>query len=243
MIKFTKKEVLHLVVAILALGFVFGFDDKRPSFNFSYWLLNYIRICLASAAVLLSYALAQKIVAEHYSCSSEFKLWALQRFGFRPEYKTKRPLPIGIIIGILAAFLSAGKFPFAAFASFNIIEERHRRVGRKFINVTAIETAKVALSGVFAALLIAFVLSALHLSKEVALIASLFAFFQMIPLPNLDGAKVFFASMPLFAFSAAFVILSALLLIFVSAGSAFFYSFIGAGIFFIMFFYYRVYLS
>ncbi len=243
MIKFTKKEVLHLVLAILALGFVFGFDDKRPSFNLFYWLLNYFRVCLASAAVLLSYALVQKIVAEHYSCSSEFRLWSLQRFGFRPEYKAKRPFPVGIVLGILIAFLSAGKLPFAAFASFNIKEERYRRVGRKYINITALETAKVALSGVFAALLIAFILSALHLSKEIVLIASLFAFFQMIPLPHLDGAKVFFASMPLFAFSAAFIILSALLLNFVSAGPAFFYSFIGAGIFFIMFFYYRVYLS
>jgi len=243
MVSFTKKEVMHLVFATLALGFVFGFDDKRPSFELVFWLFNYFRVCLICASVLLSYALAQKLAANHYGCSSEFCLWSVQRYGFRPYNRFKNPLPVGVIIGILVAFLSAGKFFFAAVASSTIIEQRHRRVGRKYINMTAIEIAKIALSGVFAALLLAFLFSAFHFSKQSVLIASLFAGFQIIPIPHLDGIKILFGSLPLFAFSAAFVILSVLLVNLVSAGSAFFYSLVAAGVFFILFFYYRIYSS
>lgn len=243
MVSFTKREVNHLIFATLALGFIFGFNDKRPSFDLVYWLLNFFRICLASVAVLLSYALAQKLVAEHYGCSSVFSLWTIQRYGFKPYTKLKRPFPLGVLIGFIVAFLSQGKLFFAAMASSSITEHRYKRVGRRFVNVTANETAKIALSGVFAALLLAFLVSALHLSSQLVLIASLFAVFQLVPLPGLDGIKVFFGSMPMFAFSAAFVLVSAILLNFISGLSALFYGFIAAGVFFILFFYYRVYAA
>jgi hypothetical protein len=241
MVNFTGKEVRHLVVAALALGFVFGFDDKSPTFVLSHWLFNYFLVCLASAAVLLAYALAQKLVADRYGASSEFRLWSVQRFGFRPESKFQTRIPIGILIGIIVAFLSAGKFFFAGVASFELSEHRYKRIGRKYLNVTAMELGKIALAGVFAALLLSYVFSALHLNQQIILISSLFAVFQMIPLPHLDGVKVFFGSLGLFGFSAAFVLISALLVNFIPAGSALFYSLAGAGVFFILFFYYRIY--
>ncbi len=232
----------HLVFATLALGFIFGFDDGRPSFEFVYWLFNYVRVCFACVAVLLAYALAQKLVADHFGCSVEFRLWTVKRYGFRPYNKFKHPIPLGVIVGILVAFLSAGKFFFPGVASFKLAEQRHRRVGRRFLNVTGWELSRIALSGVFAALLVAFVFSIFGF-RQVVLIASLFAVFQLLPIPGLDGVKVFFGSMALFAFSAAFVLVSAILLNFVSAFTALFVSFVGASIFGIMFFYYRVYSS
>ncbi|MEM4244740.1 MAG: hypothetical protein QXR60_00855 [Candidatus Nanoarchaeia archaeon] len=243
MVSFTKREVWYLIFATLALGFVFGFDDGRPEFVLSYWLLNFFRVCLACFAVLLAYALAQKLVANHYGCSAEFSLWTVQRYGFRPYAKFKRPFPIGVLIGFIVAVLSQGKFFFADMASVNFMEQRQRRIGRKYLNVTASEIAKIALAGVFAALLIALLASILNLGKELVLVASLFAVYQMLPLPNLDGIKIFFGSLPMFAFSAAFVLLCAILLNFISGFSAVFYAFIAASIFFILFFYYRVYSS
>ncbi|MFH1210719.1 MAG: hypothetical protein V1645_02270 [archaeon] len=242
MVSFSGKEVGHLVFATLALGVVFGFDDGRESFIVSLWFLNFFRVCLISAAVLLAYSLAQKLVANHYGCSSEFRLWSVQRYWFKPINKFKRPMPLGVIVGLLVAFLSSGKLFFAGVASFDLIEERYRRVGRKYLNVTAIEVAKIALSGVFASLLLAYIMAGFGF-KDFVFVATLFSVFQMIPLPHLDGVRIFFGSIPIFAFSAAFVLLSALLLNLVSASTAFFFSFIAAGIFFIMFFYYRTYSS
>ena len=242
MVSFNGKEVLHLVFATLALAFIFAFDDGRPTFILSLWLLNFFRMALICAAVLLSYVIAQKIIAERYGCSTEFRMWSLQRYGFRPYSKFKRPMPIGALVGIIVAFLSSGKLFFAAAGSFEVVEHRYRRVGRKYINITAMELAKIALSGVLASLLLAYVMAALGF-KEFVLVATLFSVFQMIPLPNLDGIKVFFASLPFFAFSAAFVLVSTILLNLVSASTALFFSFIAAGVFFIMFFYYRTYSS
>jgi len=242
MVSFTGKEVKHLVFATLALAFVFGFDDGRPSFELVFWLANYVRLCFVAAAVLLVYTLAQKLVADRYSCFSEFRLWTVRRYGFRPQNKFKHPMPLGVIIGFLVAFLSSGKLFFPALASFELTEERHRRIGRRYINVTGVEIAKIALAGVFAALLLAFIFSVFNF-REVVFVASLFAVFQMLPIPGLDGVKVFFGSLAYFATSAAFVLVSAILLNFVSGLTAFFIAFIAAGVFGIMFYYYRVYSS
>lgn len=252
MIVFRKREVLHLVLATLVLGFVFGFDDKQSVFNLSYWLLNFFRFCMISFAVLLSYALAQKLSAEHYGCSSEFRVWGVRRFGFRPGSKfplhieifnLKIPIhsfPLGLVLAVVISFLTRGKFFFAAVASFEVVEHRFKRVGKKYVNITSGEVARISLSGVFASLLVAFLASLLGLDS-VVLVASVFAAFQMVPFSTLDGCRVFFSSPALFAFSAVFVVLSALLLNFVSAPAAVFYSLISAGVFFILFFYYRVY--
>lgn len=242
MIKFSLKEVMYLVLATLALGFIFGFDDKRPSFEFFQWFFNFLLVSLVSGVVVFCYALSQKFAADHFSCSSEFKLWGIKKYGFRPYHHFKSELPLGILIGVLVAFLSVGKAFFAAVASFDLHEERHRRVGRRFINLTSMEVAFISLSGVFSSLFLAFVFGIFKFEIGV-LVASWFALFHMIPLPGLDGLKVFFASISLFVFSAAFVIFSVVLLSVVTSWIALLISFVLAVILFGLFFYYKVYLS
>ena len=37
---FTKKESVALLISVIVLAFVFGFDDENPTFVLNKWLIN-----------------------------------------------------------------------------------------------------------------------------------------------------------------------------------------------------------
>ncbi len=214
---FTQKEIKHLIISILLLGFVFGFNDGNKSFIANLWVLNFIRITLLVAITILFRELIIKLYAKRKGATSEYNSWFIQRVWFT-QPKLKPGIPFGYIFSILGAAISNGKFFFTAMGIHDLKENRNARVGRKTILLTYFEECLIILSGVYANLFLIFLSVFLMNNYDINLNAFIDINFFLIfwnlilPISDLDGAKIFFGSKLLWIFSVLFVVLSYLFL-------------------------------
>ncbi len=206
------------------LALVFAFNDKRPGFDISYWLLNFIKIFIFVAIALTIHALSHKLIAKRYNCNSEHRIWQVKRIGFRKGAKFplevdlailrfKLPLiksiPLGIIVPLFFTLVSNGRLFFPAVEEFELSKEKTHRLGRKYIHLTDYEEAKIAVAGPLANILLAVIFKIINPSgifNDFIFINYMIAIFHMIPFPHLDGIKIFFGSKPLYIFSLVFII-------------------------------------
>ena len=63
-ISFKKKEVYSLILGIIILAFVFGFDDGKETFNIYNWIINFIRLVLIVAISLITHTISHKLIAK-----------------------------------------------------------------------------------------------------------------------------------------------------------------------------------
>lgn len=243
-IKFTKKEIKHILISILALGFVFGFDDGSDKFILSNWLLNFIKITLVVAISLLIKIIGHKIAAIKYGSFAEYNIWSLQRTGLSKSSKPPlstffskitliskiKSIPLGIILPLIfiltSAILTNNKLfiPFAATGFISLNSERAHRLGQKFIKLTEVDEARIHLAGpLFSLILIIFArmitnLTSIDLSSFIVINVYLILF-NMLPIPPLDGGKIFFGGVTLYIFS-IIILTTSILLITLSSLSA-----------------------
>ncbi len=208
---FGKKEIRHLIIGILILSFIFGFNDGRENFVFGYWLLNFLMVLVVVAISVLVRELVRKFVAHRKGCKTEYNLWFVKQVSFRPTGGLKTGFPIFPIIAVFLAFISNGKAFFTAIETNTVEAVRKYRIGRKFTRLTEYDEAIILLSGVLTSAF--FVLFFSSLSKMVNVNLNIFVvvnfwltLYALLPIPPLDGGKILFGSRPLYVFSVAFII-------------------------------------
>lgn len=114
------------------------------------------------------------------------------------------------------------------------------RVGKQYRRITDYESAKIAVFGPLANILLAALLALINVSflSGLIFVNSMMAIFTMLPLPGLAGCTVFFGSKPLYIFSYAFILILALLLNFITAYAAVLIALTAAVIAFISYMYF-----
>jgi hypothetical protein len=174
---------------------------------------------MVTIAVLV-HDLGHDFMAKKHGFMCEYKLWGIKRFGWGPTAQYPRDVkflgkkfrmegfPIGILISLGFTLASLGKIPFAAVSSYNLVIEKTKRLGKKYIGVTDFEDAKIALAGPMATVILLIIVKAFNTSgmlDQFMLITAVMAGFDILPLPGLDGFKVAFGSKQLFVFGALFI--------------------------------------
>lgn len=214
---FTKREIIHLVISILILAFVFGFDDGNPSFVLNHWVINFLRFFLVVAIALLFRELTVKVFARRHDANSEYEIWNIKRVWFTGTTKLPRGFPFGIIIAFVLAIASRGNVFFTALGIHKLEENKVARAGRKNPTLNYSEEAQIVSMGILSSLFLAVV--SIVIGKVFALNTTNFvtvnffiALFNMIPLSNLDGAKIFFGSLLMYIFLLVFIVVSFLLI-------------------------------
>lgn len=212
---FTKKESLFLFLSILILSLVFGFDDGSDFFVLNNWLINLLRIFLLVCVAVLFRELVVKLFAKRHEAISEYKPWLVHQFWF--NRKISRGLPFGIFISLIGSVISSGKFFFTALGVHDLRENTNPRVGRKFQNLEYREEAQIVSMGILANLFLAIV--GLTIGNLFNLNMTLFVninfwivLFNMIPISELDGAKIFFGSLLTYVFLLVFLVTAFLLI-------------------------------
>ncbi len=222
MLNITKTELRDFIISIIVIAFVFGFNDKQSSFDLSYWLVNLIKIFFI---VLFSFALhifIQKIVASKYGCNASFAISRLKRYGFSRTSKfpinflgyNLKSLPLGIILPIIIALASNGQIFYAATGACLITLSKFYRLGREYQHLTEWEIAKITFSGILINVLLALIFKPFF--PLFTTINIMLAISFLIPIPETDGAQLFFASRFLYLFALVFVLLIAILLSYLS---------------------------
>ncbi len=251
---YTRKELKSFLIVVIVLALVFGFNDGRDTFEMSYWLGNLLQVLIIVAIGIFVHDLGHDLISSKEGFNSEFRVWGIKRLGFNePSYPKMfrlfgkqfhiEALPIGIFLAVIVMLLSNGKLFWAAVSSFGLVTVKAHRLGRKFVETTDYEDAKIAIAGPMAMAFLAIILKIFNgtgIFDKAILIYSVIVIYDMLPLPGLDGFHVLIGSKPLYAFGTAFLVSSVLLihylgglfalltaiLISLAAGISYFYFFV-----------------
>lgn len=207
--EFDKKEIRDIAIVALIAAFVFSFNEWGTSrFDAAEGMKNLFTAFIFCSIIYLSHASAQKLVASHYQYRIGFTLISMQRR--INELKKFITIPIGPIITVLATLVSNGKFIFILLSSYKYIPENEYRVGKHWIHIKEYEEAQVALAGPLSQILLLIIFKLLLpvsiIFNKAMFIVSIIAIYNMLPLPHVDGMKIFFGSRPLYIASLIFII-------------------------------------
>ncbi|OYT36761.1 hypothetical protein B6U91_00420 [Candidatus Pacearchaeota archaeon ex4484_71] len=204
-----KKEIIVFVLTLLVLSFTISMFDIRNLFLTS---LIYISI------ILFTNVLAKKATAHFLDSEIEIKTWEIRRFGFKKHLTSKRPFAIGVFLPIILKLITAGFLNWMATMVFDVKAKVYRAAKRHglyaFTEMSEAQIGAIAASGIIMSILIS-VLGYFAGFQDFAKLSIWFAFFNIIPISNLDGNKIFFGSVLLWTILATIILIGALATIFI----------------------------
>lgn len=165
---------------------------------------------LAVFCVFLVNILAKKITSFYLDSKIEINIWEIKRYGFKPSHYLKNPFYAGILFPIIFSIVSVGNLIWMACLVFDVKPKIYKAAKRhglySYSEMTESHIGLIAAVGVIASLVFA-VIGYLMGFSEFSRLSIYFAFFNMIPISNLDGNKIFFGSLILWSFLAALVLI------------------------------------
>lgn len=160
------EEILHILVSVVTISLAFSLFKSGDLFSASYFMA----VLLTVGTGFILHELAHKYTAMHYGVHAVYRAWTS-----------------GLVFALVLAFLTQGRFVFAAPGAVYILG----RVNRE-------QNGKIALAGPVMNFILVLVFIALAFAlpglREIALLgAYVNAFlggFNMIPFYPLDGQKI-----------------------------------------------------
>lgn len=172
----SKREIIDILISIVALGFMFSF---RKWGSIELGLANFAWATVVVGFAFIIHEMGHKIMAEMYDCYAEFRLF-----------------PSFLLISLFLTFLTQGYFIIAATGAVVISTAYFTRLGYKYVNITLEEKGRIAFAGPISNIFLAFVFKLFgfalpaNLLTEIISINALIAFFNLLPIPPLDGSKI-----------------------------------------------------
>ena len=186
-----KKEVIQIIVAILVLTFAISLIK---SFNF------FLDTLIVISGVVLVNIIAKKTMSYYLDSKIEMKLWEIERYGFKARSHFQKPFPAGAFFPIITSILTLGYFKWLASLVFEVKPKLYKAAKRHglyaFSEMTEFQIGLIAASGIIANLIFSIIGYFFGL-PDFARLNIYYAFFNMIPISDLDGNKIFFGSMVL----------------------------------------------
>jgi len=175
---FSDKELRDLVIAIIALAVIFSFPNFMDLF-----LLSLIIIFFS----YVIHEMGHKFVAKRLGCVATFRIW-----------------PTGIFVGLMSMLfkLVGGGIVFVAPGFVEIMPYSFGRWGFKVVRLTPKDFGLIALAGVGINVFFAvfFKMFPGGIFETLSDYNGLLALFNLIPVPPLDGSKIFLWKMWLWLF-------------------------------------------
>jgi len=218
--EFSRKEIKYILIAAFIAAFIFSFNEWGiEKFDALLGIKNLLIAFIICLVVYLLHSASQKFVADHYEYRIEFTLVSIEKR--IKEIRKAVSFPIGPIASLLLTLISGGKFVFLILNSFEHIPHKEFRIGRQWTNIKEFEEAQIALAGPLSQVILLVIFKLLLPVSEVfskaMFIASVIAIYHMLPLPKVDGIKIFFGSRLLYIASLIFIIMFIILIFHLSA--------------------------
>lgn len=196
-----SREISSLVIIIFILAITISFLRSIGVFLY---------VLLAVFLTIVINIFAKKIMSFYFDSQIEVKLWEIKRYGFHPGSYFKKAFPAGIFFPIIISAISFGNLFWMASLVFDVKPKIYRAAKRhglySYSEMTEEHIGLIAAAGVFANIVFA-VIGYLMGFSEFARLNIYFAFFNILPLADLDGNKIFFGSLILWSFLAALILI------------------------------------
>lgn len=201
------QEIFHIAIAILVFAFAISFTQGAEAF---------LLALFPSFLIIIINAEAKKLAAYYFETDIKIRTWHFQRYWVFPSSYFTTPIPIGIILPVLLSIVSLGYAKWMAFLQFDSRPLKHKAAkkhyGDRFSELVEKHIAFIAASGILANVILAFILALFNLG-DLARLSIYYGFFNMLPVSQLDGSKIFFWSWRLWLFMLALLVVSWLLLV------------------------------
>jgi len=198
---FNLREIYSLLAVILVITLAFGLFRGVSVFLY---------IFLAVFFAIFINVLAKKITSFYLDSEIDIRTWQVKRYGFKAHRYFKKPLQAGIFFPIITSLITLGNFIWMASLVFDVKPKIYRAAKRhglySYSEMTEEHIGWIAAAGITANLVFAVVGYLIGFS-ELARMNIYFALFNILPLSDLDGNKIFFGSRILWSFLAALVLI------------------------------------
>ena len=195
------KEILTILIATLILTLVLTIPR-----GFSVFLVILVSVFL----VILINILAKKITSFYLDSEIEIEFWKIKSYGFSQTAYFRKPFLAGVFFPIILTIVTLGKVSWMAPLTFEVKPKSYRAAKRhglySFSEMTESHIGTIAAAGIIANLAFA-VIGYLLGYSEFSRISAYFAFFNMLPLSDLDGNKIFFGNIVQWSLLAALVLI------------------------------------
>ena len=196
-----RKEIFAILTIALVLGTVVSLGAKD--------ITEWQKIIFPSIGIILLVILinviAKKIMAYFFDAELEIEIWEWKRYGYKPHQRIGTKYPFGFLMPLIIKFLSFGLLNWMASLTFEVKGTIYRAARKwqmyQYSEVTEDEMAWIAFAGIFMNLVFA-ILGYMINAPTFARLNLVYAFYNTLPLSNLDGTKMFFGRQSLWWFSA-----------------------------------------
>ena len=198
-----KTEVVVIFITTIILAFAINLLQTWESFLFT---------LLAVFIIILVNTIAKKITSYHLDSEIEVKLWEIKRYGFKASWHFKKPFPLGAFLPILSKLIlfPLNSFVWMASLVFDVKAKTYRAAKRhwlySFSEMTEDHIGYIAAAGIAINLILA-IAGYLIGFPLFAKLNIYYAFFNMLPISNLDGNKIFFGNIVLWTFLATITLI------------------------------------
>lgn len=207
---FKKTEIALIIIISIIIAFAITLV-KTPEI-FAYVLLSIFLVIIINT-------IAKKITAYYADSEAEVKIWQMERWGlagiltaggyFHPSKEFKHPFPLGAFLPIITKVLlmPLTNFVWMACLIFDVKTKVYKSAKRHnitygFSEITDYQIGLIAASGIIANLVFAFIFYLIGIPEQMnfARLSIIYAFFNMLPLSNLDGNKIYFGNAKMWFF-------------------------------------------
>ena len=200
-----KKEIAFLILISIITAFAIALSK-----NFVIGLKLFLFALLGVFLLILVNILVKKSTAYFLESEIEIKIWEIKRFGFKTDQYWKKAFPLGAFIPLISKifFFSLNGFVWMASLVFDVKAKAYHAAKRhgmySFSEMTEEHIGRIAAAGIFANLILAvlFYFIGGDFGTLFAKLNIWFVFFNMIPISDLDGNKIFFGNLVLWSFLA-----------------------------------------
>ncbi|MBT3405682.1 hypothetical protein HN419_00785 [Candidatus Woesearchaeota archaeon] len=205
--KFSKHELVAIVVSILIIGFIVSFRSwGEEVFDAKVGLYNFINALIVSVLAVIASQSVTRIMGLDLGFKVEYRIWIY-----------------GVLIGLVLCIVTRGHIWFLVPGGIILHEMVGHRLGYFRYWAMHRQRAAVASAGPFANLALALLFKILWTAGlqnpvvHMAIVVNVwYAFFQMLPIPPLNGSVVFFFSRLQYAVKFGLVLGCALFLVYVA---------------------------
>ncbi|MCK5603925.1 hypothetical protein KAR91_18705 [Candidatus Pacearchaeota archaeon] len=198
---FDKKEMVAIGLSSVFLAFALSLGYFLSAATGLIEDFNYFGFFLVTLAIvfliLLINSLAKKIAAYFFDSDLKIRLWEVKRWGYKPGHYFRAPLSAGIMMPLITSFVSLGYFVWLTPLVFDAEPGKHRvakRHGSKtFYYMNESHIGLIAAFGLLANIFFAYIGNLVGF-PEFASLSLFFIMFNILPLSDLDGTKIFFGS-------------------------------------------------